>query len=360
MIAWRWLVVSLLVVSAAAVACETTGYEDPGTQAPLGGQKPPAAPAPTRAEKEISRRTIGPAGGTVEGAGASITVPEGALSSDVTIILKEIDPLDVLLPFRGALAGKVYAFEPDDVTFAKPVTIAISINPALPKEGAVVLMRSPKAANVWETRGGGSPTSATIVAETDHFSDWVPFAIPDEPCLFGMTTCASDAGYACHMPADPAAVRCTGSTNDPIRCTCTSNTQVIATFDSAPSDSALSALAIACGASCESLDAGVRLDAEDGGQCAPSATCGSLDAGAGWVCQTTPETSSPALRCQHVDGASNAECQCGEDPDSGVAFTLVEGDTPPLLTKIVQIWRDRCQGSCIGPNAGDAATSDAD
>ena len=94
--------------------------DEPTQTAPVKQAKPPAVTTPpsSRAEREIARKTIGQTGGTIEGEGARIIIPEGALPSDTNIIIKEIDPNDVILPLRGALAGKVYAFEPDNVTFA--------------------------------------------------------------------------------------------------------------------------------------------------------------------------------------------------------------------------------------------------
>lgn len=370
------------------VACSSVdaGTAPPGTSAPNVTSTPPSERPPPRVETEVARATIGAAGGTVSGAGATIEVPENALSANTTIVIKLLDPADVTLPLRGRLAGAVYAFEPDDVVFLKPVRITVAVSPPGNGRGIVYLLRSPKALSNWEAKGGGAATQPFVEARTDHFSDWAPVAADDEPCLLDVAVCPADdgAGIDCSVPATRPSVHCTGAAGA-YACTCFGQSAVIATFDEAPSSSALSALAVACGSSCEDADAGSVEDAGadadvDSGDAAPSVcepvvSCeswaasdggsdGGDDAGAsdpdaaigppepGWRCTTRATTRS--LACDHVHGTTTATCRCGadEETDAGgpvASFTIAATDDPPTAAQFSRAWREHCAGVCVDP-----------
>jgi hypothetical protein len=86
---------------------------------------------------EVSGRhvsaSIGPAGGTLAlPDGAELSVPPGALEAEVSIAIRQIPlPEGTILPPTGVLAGKVYSFEPDGLSFALPVELTIPYDPSL-------------------------------------------------------------------------------------------------------------------------------------------------------------------------------------------------------------------------------------
>lgn len=387
------------------VACSSvdSGTAPPGMSTPNVTTTPPSERPPPRVETEVARSTIGPAGGTVSGAGATIEVPEGALSADTTIVIKILDPVDVTLPLRGRPAGAVYAFEPDDVVFLKPVKITVAVSPPRSGRGVVFLLRSPKALSNWEVRGGGAAIRRFVESRTDHFSDWAPVTADEESCLLDVTTCPADdgAGIDCSVPTTRPTVHCTGAASA-YACTCFGQSAVIATFDEVPSPSALSALAVACGSSCEDADAGSVEDAGadadvdgdvDSGDASPSVcepvvsceTWAASDAGddadasdpdasdadasdpdaavvspeSGWRCITLSTTRT--LACDHVHGTTTATCSCGadEEADGGsiASFTIAATDELPTAAQFARAWREHCAGLCITPTAD--AGSDA-
>lgn len=61
--------------------------------------------------------TVGPAGGTVTGAGIAVAFPAGALSKEIVVSLTELP--------RGEGEGRRVHVGPDDTVLAKPVTITM-------------------------------------------------------------------------------------------------------------------------------------------------------------------------------------------------------------------------------------------
>jgi hypothetical protein len=117
--------------------------------------------------------TVGPAGGTVSGGGMVIDIPAGALTKDEIIVIKTVADNTITPPQGSALLGSVYALEPENVTFAAPVTVSAQIDVAKrPLVGSIVLMRSPKAANQWQALGAVPAYEWRVQASTTHFSDW--------------------------------------------------------------------------------------------------------------------------------------------------------------------------------------------
>src|SRR5262245_2080854 len=82
----------------------------------------PAAPA---AARSASRR-VGPAGGQLELGDVLLTIPPGALSTEVLLTVSEAGDVDVKLftPY-----SKVFRFEPEGLVFAVPITVKISYFP---------------------------------------------------------------------------------------------------------------------------------------------------------------------------------------------------------------------------------------
>jgi uncharacterized membrane protein len=70
-------------------------------------------------------QAIGPAGGTLEIAGASITLPSGAVPEGVTVRGATVDQVDAKLPSGLSLKGNIYAFTPHGTEFASPAEIKL-------------------------------------------------------------------------------------------------------------------------------------------------------------------------------------------------------------------------------------------
>lgn len=66
--------------------------------------------------------TIGPAGGQISVAGALLDIPEGALSQDVEITVRQSSASQ---PEGFEMYSAVYEFEPSGLTFERPVTVRI-------------------------------------------------------------------------------------------------------------------------------------------------------------------------------------------------------------------------------------------
>jgi hypothetical protein len=231
-------------------------------------------------------QTVGPAGGTVSGGGATIDIPAGALPADTTITITSRAPSSVTLPTwtPTQVMGGTFAFGPDNIVFAKPVTITVGLavnRPSHDPNALVVLMRSPTSANQWEPRGAGPASEDTVTAVTDHFSDWAPTLAPSSSC-FAPAACAADAaaggpvGIDCRVPASGGGVHCFGD-KSPYTCTCDGQSTVLLTVDGPPSASTLSALAVACGAPCPTTST----PKDDGGGSGADGSAPSLDAAAG-------------------------------------------------------------------------------
>ncbi|MDF2696246.1 MAG: hypothetical protein K0S65_4629, partial [Labilithrix sp.] len=116
------------------VACSSDAEPTAGGNTPTllpsttDAEVPAHTPNTPRAETEVARKEVGPQGGQIAGGGATIDVPAGALPANTTIVIKTVDPVAVTMPASTPLAGTVYAFEPDDLQFAKPVTVTIAID----------------------------------------------------------------------------------------------------------------------------------------------------------------------------------------------------------------------------------------
>ncbi len=131
-----------------------------------------------------SLKTIGPQGGTVAyGTGASVTVPAGALTSNVPIT---ITPTTGTAPFSTKVVGAFYVFGPEGTQFSSPVTISIAFNDAILPAGDsssdVVIYTAPAGTTTY------TPLATTVTgidhvqATTTHFSIFVAAAnIPDLP-----------------------------------------------------------------------------------------------------------------------------------------------------------------------------------
>jgi len=118
--------------------------------------------------------TIGDQGGEVEVNGASLQVPEGALSEDTQIGVERLSgdaaaDFRALLPADQALASPIYVFTPHGSQFEAPVTITLDYSPGSPNLS--VLRLDDEQDQTWQvisedvTFAGGEASF-----ETTHFS----------------------------------------------------------------------------------------------------------------------------------------------------------------------------------------------
>ncbi len=97
----------------------------------------------------IASQTVGAAGGAVTGADVSLTIPVGALASNVAITLSTGG---AELPAGYAGLSPVFSFSPAGTTFAKPATIVITLSE--PAAGTTIF---------WSNAAGGYDALATTV-----------------------------------------------------------------------------------------------------------------------------------------------------------------------------------------------------
>jgi hypothetical protein len=125
--------------------------------------QPPGSPSgmPTQVP-DTSGTVVGAAGGTVSAGEATLSVPEGALASDMVI---QVTKTDEAVPSEYIAASAVYRFSPDGLVFATPATVHIPFDG--PADGIRVF---------WSTPAGGFealPTTiagAVATAQVMHFS----------------------------------------------------------------------------------------------------------------------------------------------------------------------------------------------
>ena len=379
---WRWLSAGT-AAAALAVACSSSPTGAPVSPVtPVNDAGPTAQPA-----TEVARKDVGPEGGRVEGGGTTIDIPAGALDASTTIVIKELDPTTVTLPATTKLAGKVYSFEPDDITFLKPVSITIAWDTTkkLPDgKGAVLLLRSPKGQNQWKPRGAAETSGTDVKATTTHFSDWAA-TVADGGNCFAIAGCWVDAGPTgvgpldCKIPATGGGLHCAGQGT--YTCTCDGSPDVIATLPVTaqgtpnPTPELMSALAASCGTTCEpAKDAGPPSDSapENPGyalRCAipalaressPSqpnnvacAGCSLYGCALGSAPVCTPSHASGPGEDLNCDQPATCTCQSGATatPDNASSckptYSLGGDVTVPIAA-----WKSTCNGCSISCTNG--------
>jgi hypothetical protein len=302
--------------------------------------------------REIARKDVGPAGGTLTGGAVTIEIPEGALTATKTIVINEADPNARKLPADTQIAGGLYVLQPDDVTFLKPVTVTVQIDESKKRadgKGALMLFRG-TGANAWTPYGADETTAKVVVGKTTHFSLWAPTAAAETYCYLNQCSPFARAnpspdgkgneagvlpGLDCKVPkVGDKGVLCAGTAPDkgpPYECHCIGSDVSLGTWQRLPPDTAVTAMAQQCGAPA----------------CAPKPTyacdlglvCEDSSNG-GWSCSTGRD---PRVLCN--GGAGGASCTC----TTGATFTLP--NTSKLTNdELVAAWQTNCGGSCV--NAG--------
>jgi len=143
--------------------------EPPGTQQP---GEPGAGTEAGQPQGAVISQTIGPAGGTIsaEDGRFSVTIPAGALTSDVTIGLQPLSNTN------NAGKGTAYRMTPHGQQFSQPVTLTIhyteeELEGTMP-EALGIAYQNDK--GVWMAVGGTKLDTAqrSLSIRTKHFSDW--------------------------------------------------------------------------------------------------------------------------------------------------------------------------------------------
>ncbi|MCA9514887.1 MAG: hypothetical protein KC635_08095, partial [Myxococcales bacterium] len=122
---------------------------------------------------------IGPAGGVATFAGATLTVPAGALADDTTIcVTLGGDP-----PAGYTAYSPVYAFAPDGLVFAAPATLDVALTTTPPDAVALFLSRATGPAYQWV---GASIADGHVTGPVSHFStafagDGTDYVDPPDP-----------------------------------------------------------------------------------------------------------------------------------------------------------------------------------
>ena len=168
----RLLCVVVLSAVPLVTGCGGGGGSDdagaPNVTTPVTGHPPPAQPAPT----------IGSAGGTVtSGEGAEVTVPAGALSSEVAVAIQASAASAPAFPAGIEAWGKTFAFTPHGASFARPVTVTVPFDPSrVPAGEPPVLYKadsSGPAAGMWHVVEGAVVVGQAMQATVDTFSHLV-------------------------------------------------------------------------------------------------------------------------------------------------------------------------------------------
>jgi hypothetical protein len=157
------------------VACKT---ESKGTS--IDAPPVPSDAAPSDAPNLMNNMMIGSAGGTINVDGATLTVPAGALASDVAITITKTTDLG---PF-GTNPSVIYLLGPEGQTFATPVTFTIHLA-APPSNGETVAwsnlgVSSPMLLSDYELRPttvAGSDVSATNTHFSHVYAAVIVFAV---------------------------------------------------------------------------------------------------------------------------------------------------------------------------------------
>ena len=120
----------------------------------------------------VTSAVVGAGGGTVmatcgPAAGASVVIPPGALSADVTITIQAADVANGL-PAGFTAAGPNIDFGPTGQTFAVPVTVTVPATSA-----ATSMFTRPDASAAWSRITGATGGAGAVSGETTHFSHLV-------------------------------------------------------------------------------------------------------------------------------------------------------------------------------------------
>lgn len=324
----------IALTGAVLVACSTSD----------GGAASKTDAPPDVPDREIARAEIGPEGGSLTGEAVTIDVPPGAVTERRVFSINGIAEARIGLP-RKVKASRpgAYALGPDDVEFAKPVTVRIKVERSLVDElgpGAFVVFRSEPVTNFWQKKDAEvASETGEIVVTTTHFSWWTDGALTDLSCITNRRTCESTSppseptkpAMDCHIPFDGPGIHCKGTgpgNTAPFECRCNGKPEIIGTFERLPHDKFVMEHARLCGGACPPLGPTPAC-------IVPTCTGGA--AGQAWTCRA--ERLGVAIACSFEPGKS-ASCTCNGGSDS---FMIAGGPAGlPTDAELQEIMSERC------------------
>jgi predicted alpha-1,6-mannanase (GH76 family) len=126
---------------------------------------------------EEASQNLGPAGGILVTAnGSGVSVPQGALTSDVTISIVS-DP-NAQAPSQATTVGLTYLLGPEGQQFDVPVTVTLAFDPTELPAGAsasdIVVLTAPRGTANYAPMATTLVDSLHVSVQTSHFSDFVP------------------------------------------------------------------------------------------------------------------------------------------------------------------------------------------
>jgi hypothetical protein len=156
-------------------ACTSEKNKDnvtPQPQAPKGEVRPAGTSLGAPVTKDI-----GAAGGNISSADGKlkVTVPAGAIAANTQF---SVEPISNTLPGSPGIA---YRLRPEGVKFAKPLTLEFTYNTSdLDSTSEEALFMAYQAKDgIWRMlpKTQLDRTAQKLTIQTDHFSDWAPFAM---------------------------------------------------------------------------------------------------------------------------------------------------------------------------------------
>ena len=110
---------------------------------------------------------IGPEGGELELGGASVSIPPGALDSEVELGVTWVPKDSPDIPDDQSQLGQVIAFTPHGMKFNLPVTVTVPFLDVQDTERQLLVSQP---GGAWEVVPGTEVVGDTMVAQVDHFS----------------------------------------------------------------------------------------------------------------------------------------------------------------------------------------------
>ncbi len=166
---------TLLAVAVLSVACSSSSGWDLDRPADTF-DPPPSSPQSsdkTGSESEQASLAIGSSGGRVTTSnGSGVSIPSGALSSDVTITIKQVTHAPT--PGDAIPVGPTFLLGPEGQKFEHPVTVTLEFDPSELYDGEsasdLVVYTSPKENPSFTPLATSVVDTTHVSAETTHFS----------------------------------------------------------------------------------------------------------------------------------------------------------------------------------------------
>ena len=138
-------------------------------------------------------QSVGAAGGTVAAAGATLTIPAGALAGDTTITFEQ--KAKAGMPSEADIAAPIYEFGPNGTTFLKPVSLKMDFTGTAPAGKTAKLAWLDTTKNAWTVLTDSAVSGSSVTASTDHFTAFTIVFMGDGSQVGG--SCAGIPFTAC-------------------------------------------------------------------------------------------------------------------------------------------------------------------